>query len=104
MFAIDPLSPSTNLRFTVGAITVGGRSQLAIYRPRPTGIDEILSDCFNRSDQPLIVDNWAIFSTPGLGAPLVIDVFNLNPITIRIFIAFWGNAIDEEFMESMGKT
>lgn len=100
MFGIDPASPGTNLRFTVGAITIGGEAQWANDNPRPNGLGaELLSDVFNRSDQPVLVSNWAIISTPALGSPLVFDVFNLNAITIRIYISIWGNAMTEEFVK-----
>lgn len=96
MFGIDPNSPNTNLRFTIGNITVGGETQTAMFNPVPNGLgSEFLSDVFNRSDQPLIVDGWATFSTPGLGAPLNIQFFNLNNVTIRIYAALWGNPIDD---------
>lgn len=99
MFGIDPAAPGTNLRFTVGAITVGGEPQWANNNPRPTGLgSELLSDVFNRSDQPLLIYNWAIFSTPALGSPLVFDVFNLNAVTLRIYISIWGNAMTNEFV------
>lgn len=103
MFGIDPQNPGTNLRFTVGAVTIGGVSQLAIFNPTPTGVNDLLSDVFNRSDEPIIVSNWYVFSTPGLGSPLAIDVFNLNPITLRVFFALWGNAIDRKTMDRMKK-
>lgn len=100
MFGIDPTNPSTNLRFTIGAITVGGQPQYANNDPIPTGIgDEILSDCFNRSDQPVMVSNWGIISTAALGSPLVFDVFNLNAAPLRIFIALWGNAMTDAFVK-----
>ena len=101
MFGIDPQSPSTNLRFTVGAITVGGQPQWAnnsIPDGAGTGDSELLSDVFNRSDQPLLVYNWALFSTDALGSPLVFDLFNLNATTIRIYVALFGNAMDDCFI------
>jgi len=99
MFGIDPSSPSANLRFTVGAITVGGNPQWANNDFIPDGIgNELLSDVFNRSDQPLLVYNWAIISTDALGSPLVFDVFNLNPTTIRIYITLFGNAMNDCFI------
>jgi len=98
LFGIDPAAPGTNLRFTVGAVTVGGSPQLAINTLAPTGgapgsPAEILSDVFNRSDEPLLV-NWSVFSTIGLARELQISVFNLNAVTpIRIFACIWGNAV-----------
>lgn len=95
LFGIDPAAPGTNLRFTVGAVTVGGSPQLAINTLAPTGLGpaEILSDVFNRSDEPLLV-NWSVFSTVGLARELQISVFNLNAATaIRIFACVWGNAV-----------
>jgi len=100
MFAIDPTNPSINLRFTIGAITVGGRPQYSNNDPLPSGFgDEILSDCFNRSDQPLMVYNWGIISTAALGSALVFDIFNLNSTSLRLFIAIWGNAMSDEFVK-----
>ncbi len=93
LFGIDPASPGTNLRFTIGAITVGGSPQLAINTLAPVGIgSELLSDVFNRSDEPLLV-NWSVFSTNGLARELQINVFNLNPVTLRVFACVWGNAV-----------
>ena len=54
--------------------------------------NEILSDVFNRSDEPLLV-NWSVFSTVGLARELQISVFNLNATEIRIFACVWGNAV-----------
>jgi len=104
MFGIDPAAPSTNLRFTVSSVTVGGEPQLAFEKNLPDGgsipgsVPELLSDAFNRSDQPIIV-HWKFFSTPALGAPLNISFFNLNAVTLRVFVALWGNAIDHPFIE-----
>ncbi len=95
LFGIDPAAPGTNLRFTVGAVTVGGSPQLAINTLTPTGAaatGELLSDVFNRSDEPLLV-NWSVFSTVGLARELQLSVFNLNATTIRIYAAVWGNAV-----------
>lgn len=93
LFGIDPTAPGTNLRFTVGAVTVGGSPQLAINTLTPTGVGaELLSDVYNRSDEPLLV-NWSVFSTVGLARELQISVFNLNNTEIRIFACIWGNAV-----------
>ena len=96
MFGIDPAAPGTNLRFTVGSVDVGGAPQLAISSV-PTGgaaaNPELLSDVFNRSDEPLLV-SWAIISTVALARQLTVDVFNLNAVTMRIFVQVWGNARD----------
>lgn len=95
LFGIDPAAPGTNLRFTVGAVTVGGSPQLAINTLTPTGASatgELLSDVFNRSDEPLLV-NWSVFSTVGLARELQLSVFNLNATAIRIYAAVWGNAV-----------
>jgi len=97
LFGIDPAAPGTNLRFTIGAVTVGGSPQLAINTLAPTGgaaagPGELLSDVFNRSDEPLLV-NWSVFSTNGLARELQITVFNLNAQEIRIFACVWGNAV-----------
>lgn len=95
LFGIDPAAPGTNLRFTIGAVTVGGSPQLAINTLTPTGAaatGELLSDVFNRSDEPLLV-NWSVFSTVGLARELQLSVFNLNATAIRIYAAVWGNAV-----------
>lgn len=97
LFGIDPNAPGTNLRFTVGAVTVGGSPQLAINTLTPAGGGaaspaELLSDVFNRSDEPLLV-NWSVFSTVGLARELQISVFNLNQQDMVIFAAIWGNAV-----------
>jgi hypothetical protein len=100
LFGIDPAAPGTNLRFTIGAITVGGSPQLAINTLTPDGgaaggpipQPELLSDVFNRPDEPLLV-NWSVFSTVGLARELQITVFNLNQVEIRIFACIWGNAV-----------
>lgn len=97
LFGIDPNAPGTNLRFTIGAVTVGGVPQLAINTLTPAGGGaaspaEILSDVFNRSDEPLLV-NWSVFSTVGLARELQISVFNLNQQAVRIFACIWGNAV-----------
>ncbi len=97
LFGIDPNAPGTNLRFTVGAVTVGGSPQLAINTLTPAGGGagspaELLSDVFNRSDEPLLV-NWSVFSTVGLARELQISVFNLNAQAMRIFACIWGNAV-----------
>ena len=95
LFGIDPAAPGTNLRFTIGAVTVGGSPQLAINTLTPTGAaatGELLSDVFNRSDEPLLV-NWSVFSTVGLARVLQLSVFNLNATTIRIYACIWGNAV-----------
>lgn len=96
MFGIDPTAPGTNLRFTIGSVDVGGAPQLAISRVPDGGATangELLSDVFNRSDEPLLV-SWAIFSTQALARQLTFDVFNLNAVGIRIFVQVWGNARD----------
>ena len=96
LFGIDPAAPGTNLRFTIGAVTVGGSPQMAINKTIPTGTGvgggELLSDVFNRSDEPLLV-NWSVFSTTGLARELNINLFNLNAVTIRVFACVWGNAV-----------
>jgi hypothetical protein len=97
LFGIDPNAPGTNLRFTVGAVTVGGSPQLAINTLTPGGGGaaspaELLSDVFNRSDEPLLV-NWSVFSTVGLARELQISVFNLNQQDMVIFACIWGNAV-----------
>jgi hypothetical protein len=95
LFGIDPAAPGTNLRFTVGAVTVGGSPQLAINTLTPTGASatgELLSDVFNRSDEPLLV-NWSVFSTVGLARELQFSIFNLNAVAIRIYGCIWGNAV-----------
>lgn len=93
LFGIDPDSPGTNFRFTVGAVTVGGSPQLAINTLTPTGAGaELLSDCFNRADEPLLV-NWSVFSTIGLARELQMSLFNLNAQPIQVFAAIWGNAV-----------
>jgi hypothetical protein len=96
LFGIDPAAPGTNFRFTVGAVTVGGSPQLAINTLVPVGgtpaSPELLSDVFNRSDEPLLV-NWSVFSTIGLARELQISVFNLNNAPIQIFACVWGNAV-----------
>ena len=100
LFGIDPAAPGTNLRFTIGAVTVGGSPQLAINTLTPDGgaaggpvpQPEILSDVFNRSDEPLLV-NWSVFSTVGLARELQVTIFNLNAVEIRIFACIWGNAV-----------
>ena len=99
LFGIDPAAPGTNLRFTIGAVTVGGAPQLAINNLAPDGgiaggpLSELLSDVFNRGDQPLLL-NWSVFSTTGLARELQLNLFNLNAQTpIRIFACVWGNAV-----------
>lgn len=94
LFGIDPNAPGTNFRFTIGAVTVGGSPQLAVNTLTPTGAsaNELLSDVYNRSDEPLLV-NWSVFSTVGLARELQITVFNLNDSAIRIFACIWGNAV-----------
>lgn len=93
LFGIDPNAPGTNLRFTVGAVTVGGSPQLAINTLVPTGLGaELLSDMFNQMLEPLLV-NWSVFSTVGLARELQISIFNLNGVAIRVFACIWGNAV-----------
>lgn len=97
LFGIDPDAPGTNLRFTIGAVTVGGSPQLAINTLTPAGGGvaspaELLSDVFNRSDEPLLC-NWSVFSTVGLARELQISLFNLNQQDIRVFACIWGNAV-----------
>jgi len=97
LFGIDPNAPGTNLRFTIGAVTVGGSPQMAINKTIPTGTGvgggELLSDVFNRSDEPLLI-NWSVFSTTGLARELQINLFNLNQNTaIQVFACIWGNAV-----------
>ena len=94
LFGISTAAPGTNLRFTIGAVTVGGSPQLAINTLTPTGVGaELLSDVFNRSDEPLLC-NWSVFSTTGLARELQIQVFNLNANTeLRVYACIWGNAV-----------
>jgi hypothetical protein len=97
LFGIDPNAPGTNLRFTIGAVTVGGSPQMAINKTIPTGTGvgggELLSDVFNRSDEPLLI-NWSVFSTTGLARELQINLFNLNGNTaVQVFACIWGNAV-----------
>jgi hypothetical protein len=98
LFGIDPAAPGTNLRFTVGAINVGGTPQMATNNQTPDGgagggaLQEFLSDPFNRGDQPLLV-GWDSFSTTGLARELTMNLFNINPAAaVRIFACVWGNA------------
>lgn len=99
LFGIDAQNPSINSRFLVTSISVGGEPQLAIEEPLPDAATAgLLSDAFNRSDQPILVE-WQYFSAQTLGAPLNITVFNLNAAPIRIFATIWGNAIDQAFMQ-----
>ncbi len=96
MFGIDAAAPGTNLRFTVSDVSVGGAPQLAISGAATgmAGAAELLSDVFNRSDEPLLI-SWAIFSTVALARQLTIDVFNINAaVNIDIWVAIWGNARD----------
>lgn len=100
MFGTVADSPSTNARFTIGAINVGGETQIAIDNPFPTATGQvILSDVFNRSHQPIFT-NWAIISTAAFGAPLAFDVFNLNAAPINIYITLYGIAMDSYFVEA----
>jgi len=97
LFGIDPAAPGTNLRFTIGAVTVGGSPQLAINTLTPNGGGgaggaELLSDVFNRSDEPLLC-NWSVFSTVGLARELQISLFNLNQQDIVVYACIWGNAV-----------
>ena len=97
LFGVDPNAFGTNLRFTIGAVTVGGSPQLAINTLTPAGGGaaspaEILSDVFNRSDEPLLV-NWSVFSTVGLARELQISLFNPNGQAMRAFACVWGNAV-----------
>lgn len=92
-FGIDANAPGTNLRFTIGAVTVGGSPMLAINTLTPGAVGAVmLSDVFNRSDEPLLV-NWSVFSTLGLARELQISVFNLNNTAINIYWVIWGNAV-----------
>lgn len=101
MFGIDPNNPSTNLRFTIAAITAGGRPQFANNKIVADGTGgELLSDVFNRSDNPLMVNSWSVVSTDALGAQLKFDIFNFNASTIRIFITLWGNAMPDWFVQA----
>lgn len=101
MFGIDPANPSVNMRFTIAAITAGGQTQYANNKILATGDGpEILSDAFNRSDQPIMVNNWSVISTAALGAPLVFECFNLNAQPIRIFITLWGNSMNDWFVRT----
>lgn len=103
LFGIDADQPSINRRFLISSITIGGQPQLAIENPLP---DEnsvgLLSDVFNRPDQPVIVE-WQYFSAQTLGAPLNIKLFNLNQSPIWVHSAIWGNAIDKAFMDGASR-
>ena len=104
MFGIDPNNPGTNLRFTVAAITTGGRPQYANNDSIPDGTGgELLSDVFNRSDQPLMVYNWSLISTDALGSPLIFSVFNLNAQPLRVFIGMFGTAMNDTFVQKWKK-
>jgi hypothetical protein len=104
LFGIDAEQPSINRRFLVSSITIGGVPQLAIEEPLPDADSAVLlSDAFNRSDEPIIVE-WQYFSAQTLGAPLNIKLFNLNPGPIRVFATIWGNAIDKAFMNEADKS
>ena len=87
-------SPSTNRRFIVGAITVGGSPQLAINKIHPIESFEegLLSDVFNRSYDPLLL-NWSVFSTLKLARELEIHIYNLNEEEILVSACLWGNAV-----------
>lgn len=99
MFGTMANSPSTNARFTIGTITVGGEAVLAIDNPFPTATGQvILSDVFNRSHQPIFT-NWAIISTAAWGSPLSFDLFNINAAPINVYIALYGIAMDTEFVK-----
>lgn len=94
LFGIDPNAPGTNLRFTVGAVTVGGSPQLAINNLAPAAgsTEVLLSDVFNRSDEPLLC-NWSVFSTSGLARELQVNLFNLNAGELNVYACVWGNAV-----------
>jgi len=97
LFGISQADPSTNARFTVNTVTVGGAPQLAIQNDTPLaaggGGQVLLSDVFSRSDEPLLV-NWSTFSTNGLAKELNLVVSNLNDFDITVFACIWGNATD----------
>ncbi len=99
MKGLDSQCPGTNVRFTVGDVSVGGMAQMATssrYGSADAGAadgsTEILSDVFS-GENPMPV-NWATISTPALARDLVIRVFNPNPIEIKVFTTLWGNVMD----------
>lgn len=99
LFGIDAANPSVNSRFLISSVSIGGQPQLAIEEPLPDASTAgLLSDAFNRSDQPVLID-WGFFSAQTLGSPLNITLFNLNAGAIRVFATLWGNAIDNAFMK-----
>jgi hypothetical protein len=103
MFGVDPDAFGTNLRFLVGAVTVGGSPQLAINNlvPAAASTDVLLSDVFNRSDEPLLVE-WATFSTTGLARELQVSIFNPNATAVRVYIVCWGNAVQDITQKTLG--
>lgn len=95
LFGIDPDAPGTNLRFAIGAVTVGGAPQLAINNLTPLAADTdlLLSDVYNRSDEPLLV-NWSVFSTTALARQLEISILNINAgADLDVYACVWGNAV-----------
>jgi hypothetical protein len=92
MFGVDP-----------GAVTVGGSPQLAINNlvPAAASTDVLLSDVFNRSDEPLLVE-WATFSTTGLARELQVSIFNPNATAVRVYIVCWGNAVQDITQKTLG--
>ena len=89
LFGIFPSEPGLNGRFTIGSVTIGGKHQLTVQTENPKGgtdSPELLSDVFNRTDEPLLI-NWADISNDD-GVKL--SVFNLNKRKLRIFACIWG--------------
>ena len=74
-------------RFTVGSIRVGHHSQLSVdTEPNGTAeTGELLSDVFNRSDEPLAV-NWQTVDADGLK----VRAFNVNDEDVYVFVCIWG--------------
>ncbi len=93
LYGVDAAKPSINRRFMVTAVEVGRTPQECVHRPRLASSEHgILSDVFNRSKDPLLV-NWSVFSTMGLARELEIHVFNMNERDILVSSCIWGNSV-----------
>lgn len=84
MFAYFSDTPGSNARFTIRGIEIGG-NEYAPLRKRNFVRDELLSDVFNRSDEPLRI-NWEDISNSGVK----VYVRNINDKKISIFVLIWG--------------
>lgn len=91
MMGYDPGAPSTNMRFLVGGVAVGGVLQMGNACYANGGPNELPSDFF----YDFVDVDWAPFSAFGLGRECIVYIFNPNSMAISVKVMVMGEPLIE---------